>query len=157
MGRLIQFESIRADYEEQLRDRALMYFPWDEMEEVKRTQVFPLVRYWSRIKQNIVIEAMYRLVYDAYVWGMRSAKMARSIRLRILPEQPWERVYAHTFTKEGDELVHSCLAQFAIDHWLDERALTEVYLLSEGLVSHWFCQGVEEECKRTRKSNYKKV
>lgn len=157
MGRLIQFEAIKADHEELLRERALQYFPWDEMDEVKRTQVFPLIRYWPRVKQNIVIEAIYRLVYDAYVWGMRSAKLVRSIQLRELPGESWERVYAHSFTQEGYELVQSCLSQFAIEHWLEEHALTEVYLLGEGLVSYWFCQGVEEECKRSRKGSYKKV
>ncbi|MXQ54685.1 hypothetical protein [Shimazuella alba] len=151
MGRLIQFETLRAAYEEQLRDRALMYFPWDEMEEVKKKQVFPLVRYWSRVKQNIVLEAVYRLVYDAYVWGMRSAKTARSLRMREFQDTPWERIYARNFTDEGYDLVKSCLSQFAVEHWLDERSLTDVYLLGEGLVIHWFCQGVEEECKRSGK------
>jgi hypothetical protein len=157
MGRLIEFESLRAEYEEQLRDRALMYFPWDAMDEMKRTEVFPLIRYWPRVKQNIVIEAMYRLVYDAYVWGMRSAKMARSIRLRVLPREPWERVYAHAFTKEGYELVQSCFAQFAVQHWLEGRALIDVYTLGEGFVAHWFCHGVVEECKRSQQGSQRKV
>lgn len=150
MGRLIQFETLRAAYEEQLRDRALNYFPWDEMDRIKKTQVFPIVRYWSRVKQNIVLEAIYRLVYDAYVWGMRSAKAARAIRMRELTDEPWERIYAKHFSIEGYELVKSCMAQFAVEHWLDERSLTEIYLLGEGLVTHWFCQGVEEECQRCR-------
>ncbi|MCH5585995.1 hypothetical protein MK805_13695 [Shimazuella sp. AN120528] len=150
MGRLIQFETLRATYEEQLRDRALNYFPWDEMDNIKKTQVFPIVRYWSRVKQNIVLEAVYRLVYDAYVWGMRSAKAARAIRMREFADESWERIYAKHFTEEGYELVKSCMAQFAVEHWLDERALTEIYLLGEGLVIHWFCQGVEAECKRSR-------
>lgn len=151
MGKLIQFEAIKADYEEQIRDRALIQFPWDEMDEIKRKQVFPLIRNWPRVKQNILIEAIYRLVYDAYVWGMRSAKMARAIRLRMLPDEPWERIYAHAFTKDGYELIQSCLAQFAVERWLDECALTEVYTLGEGMVVHWFCQGVMEECARPRK------
>lgn len=150
MGRLIPFETIRATYEEQLRDRALNYFPWDEMDNIKKTQVFPIVRYWSRVKQNIVLEAIYRLVYDAYVWGMRSAKAARAIRMREKHEEAWERIYAKYFTEEGNELVKSCMAQFAVEHWLDEASLVEIYLLGEGLVIHWFCQGVDEECKRCR-------
>jgi hypothetical protein len=150
MGRLIQFETLRATYEEQLRDRALNYFPWDEMDNIKKTQVFPIVRYWSRVKQNIVLEAIYRLVYDAYVWGMRSAKAARAIRMREFQSDAWERIYAKYFTEEGYDLVKSCMAQFAVEHWLDERSLTQIYLLGEGLVIHWFCQGVKEECKRCR-------
>jgi hypothetical protein len=151
MGRLIQFETLRAEYEEGLRDRALNYFPWDEMDEIKKKQVFPIVRYWSRVKQNIVLEAVYRLVYDAYVWGMRSAKAARAIRMHQCPDDPWERIYAKNFTEDGYDLVKSCLAQFAVEHWLDERSLTEIYLLGEGLVIHWFCQGVDVECERCKK------
>jgi hypothetical protein len=151
MGRIIPIESLQAAHEEQIRDRALIYFPWDELEEVKKQQVFPLVRYWPRVKQNIVLEAIYRLVYDAYVWGMRSAKGARVIRMRQFPDDPWERIYAQNFTHEGYELVQSIMAQFAVAHWLDEQALTDIYLLGEGLVIHWFCQGVEEECRRTER------
>ncbi|WP_028777757.1 hypothetical protein [Shimazuella kribbensis] len=151
MGRLIPFETLRAAYEEGLRDRALNYFPWDEMDEIKKKQVFPLVRYWSRVKQNIVLEAVYRLVYDAYVWGMRSAKAARAIRMHQSSDDPWERIYSKNFTEDGYDLVKSCLAQFAVEHWLDERSLTEIYLLGEGLVIHWFCQGVEMECRRCQK------
>src|SRR6478752_4757740 len=125
MGRLIQFETLRADYEEQLRDRALIYFPWDEMDDIKKTQVFPLVRSWSRVKQNIVLEAIDRLVYDAYVWGMRSAKSARAIRMREFYDEPWERIYANSFTEDGCDLVKSCLTQFAVEHWLDEWSLSE--------------------------------
>ncbi len=151
MGTVIQFEALKADYEEQLRDRALIYFPWDEMDDVKRKQIFPLIRSWTRVKQNIVIEAIYRLVYDAYVWGMRSAKMARVIRLREFPDEPWERVYAHAFTTEGYELVQSCLSQFAAPRLLDKQSFLDVSTLGEGLVAHWFCQGVNEECRRSRK------
>jgi hypothetical protein len=151
MGRLIQFETLKATYEEEIRERALTYFPWEEMDEIRKTQVFPLIRNWSRVKQNIVLEAIYRLVYDAYAWGMRSAKAARALRMRFMPDEPWQRVYARYFCEEGYALVTSCLAQFAVERWLDERALTEIYVLGEGMVIHWFCQGVEEECRHWRK------
>jgi hypothetical protein len=121
------------------------------MDEIRKTQVFPLICKWPRVKQNIMLEAIYRLVYDAYVWGMRSAKAARALRMRFMPKEPWQRVYARYFSEDGYALVTSCFAQFAVERWLDKQVLTEIYALGEGMVIHWFCQGVEEECRYRRK------
>lgn len=143
MGQLINLEHIRLIQQEKLRTEALKRFPWQEMERMCRDYLEPMVRFWSEQKQYMVLELVYRLVFEVYVYGIREAKKAKAQRRYLIDQHTWDDVYHHFYQEECQKIVQETTHDFALFQWLDEWRCESVFILLENLARIWFIRGVQ--------------
>ncbi|MBA4495924.1 hypothetical protein ACFO25_16415 [Paenactinomyces guangxiensis] len=143
MGQIIDLEQIRTVRRDRIRNEALKRFPWREMERISRDVLEPMVRFWSEKKRHILLELVYRSVYEAFVYGMLEAKNARGHLRDLSDSHTWDDIYRLFYQENCQQLMQQMVNQFAIFQWLDEWRCESVCLLLEYLIRVWFIEGLQ--------------
>lgn len=80
MAQILYWDDWQIRRDEQIRMKALHCFPWPQLEKIKRDFIDPFTDYWSATRKIMLLELVYRIVYEAYVAGMIERKKARNIK-----------------------------------------------------------------------------
>jgi hypothetical protein len=138
VGEIIHIDSLRIKREEKLREYALDTFPWTEMERVKVKLIEPMTKYWPPSRKWLLMELCYRLVYEAFVCGLKEAKAQGKAPMMCKAE-------SHHFTSRHhaacQTLVEQLTKEFHVFQWLDEWSAESVFILLGELSKNWFMKG----------------
>ncbi|MGA8943662.1 MAG: hypothetical protein WB502_13270 [Thermoactinomyces sp.] len=74
MAQILYWDDWQIKRDEQIRMKALQRFPWSHLEKIKRDFIDPFTDYWSASKKIMLLELVYRIVYEAYAAGMLERK-----------------------------------------------------------------------------------
>ncbi|SFJ38868.1 hypothetical protein [Thermoflavimicrobium dichotomicum] len=142
-GEIIHFEQKYNERKEKLRVEALRTFPWSKVEYFRNEAVEPLLRSLSDQKRIILLEMIYRLIFEAYAFGIVESKKALSLKRGLSQEVGWDTVYLHFYKKQGELLIQATIHDFAIFYWLEEWNSQSFYFLFEDILQSWFIEGVQ--------------
>lgn len=144
MAKVISLEQVRDQHKERVRRRALSHFPWPEMDKITHDLVEPMTRFWSEQKKYILLDLIYRLGFEAYVYGILEAKRVQTDRRYLAPDHQLEDVYRLFYQEECQQLIDQVADDFAIWNWLDEWRCESLYILLEHLVQVLFVMGARQ-------------
>ncbi len=80
MAQILYWDDWQIKRVEQIRMKALHRFPWSQLEKIKQDFIEPFTDYWSATRKTMLLELVYRIVYEAYVAGMIERKKAKNIK-----------------------------------------------------------------------------
>ncbi|TCS94142.1 hypothetical protein [Hazenella coriacea] len=144
MAKVISLEQVRDQHMERVRRQALSHFPWSEMENITTDFVDPMTRFWSEQKKSILLDLIYRLGFEAYVYGILEAKRVRIDQRYLIPNHQLEDVYRLFYQEECQQLIHEVADDFSIWQWLDEWRCESLFILLEHLVQVLFVLGARQ-------------
>lgn len=139
MGQIIAFEQLKIEREQKIRTYALKHFPWEEMDRIQLYILQPLSEGWSKQRQIIVLEAAYRLVFDAYFLGLQ-LQIKRRKRKKNKTEE-----YDSFFEQDLCLLVEQIVSDFLIDRLFSRHKQESIQILFHSLAQEWFLRGFMRE------------
>jgi hypothetical protein len=145
---IVDIEHLRLQRDEKVRECALARFPWAEMERIKRDLVDPLTRFWPTSRKVILLELLYRLVFETYVEGMKEGhkkRVKKWFRLRPFSEQD-DFLTAHQ--QICDRIAQNLMEEFCLFRWLDDWSSESVFILMQELGKQWFLKGRQDGKRR---------
>ena len=141
MGQVISIEQLKIEREQKIRSYALKHFPWQEMDLIQLYILQPLCEGWSKQRQIIVIEATYRLVFDAYFLGLKARKKRKGVKKTSV-------VNDRIFAKEIRLLIENVMRDFMISRFFSRRKRESIQILFQSLAQEWYLRGfIREESK----------
>jgi hypothetical protein len=143
VGEIVDFEQKYNERREKIRVEALRNFPWNEVEHFRVEAVEPIIQPLSEQKRTILLELVYRLIFEAYAYGMSEAKKAHAFKRGLSQEVDWDTVYLHVYKKAGEQLIQKTIHDFAVFYWMEEWNSQSVYFLFEDILQCWFIEGVQ--------------
>ncbi|MBA4603208.1 hypothetical protein [Thermoactinomyces mirandus] len=84
MAQILYWDDWQIRRNEQIRIKALYLFPWSQLEKIKQDFIDPFTNYWSATRKIMLLELVYRIVYEAYVAGMIERKKAGKTRYPVI-------------------------------------------------------------------------
>lgn len=140
MAEIIDIEHLRIRRDEEIRECALSRFPWEEMERIKGELVDPLTRFWPASRKVILLELLYRLVFEAYVAGMKEGKKDGWVKGIFFRNRKDDDLSLFG-QKACDRLLKELMDEFNLHRWLDEWSAESVEILMQELGRQWFIMG----------------
>lgn len=128
MGQLIYLEHIKIEQEKKIRSEVLKQFPWQEIVSINQYFIAPMVELWGEPKQVIVKEAVFRLVFEAFILGVK-ARIRRS-------SKQWEE------DQEVSQLVQDVMDAFSMFRVFPYRKRTSLRMLFTSIAEEWYIRGV---------------
>jgi hypothetical protein len=147
MAEIIDIEHLRIRRDEEIRECALTRFPWEEMDQIKSELVDPLTRFWPASRKVILLELLYRLVFEAYVAGMKEGKKDGWVRGFFFKKRT-EDDLSPFGQKVCDRLLKELTEEFNLYRCLDEWSVESVAILMQELGKQWFIKGKKAGRKR---------
>lgn len=132
MGQLIYLEQLKIEREQKIRSLAYKHFPWEEMDLIQLYILQPLSEEWSKQKQILVSEATYRLVFDAYLLGLKE-KMRQSGSKKT-PNDIMDQTM--------DLLIEQITTDFRIHRLFSPHHQESIQILFHSLAQEWFLRGL---------------
>lgn len=139
MGQLVYIEQIRIERQAKIRDVALRNFPWKEINSVNRYILDPMIETMSKPKQTIVQEAVFRLIYEAFVLGLTE----RSSRRSTPANSEYNRPDADLQDQLLRKLVRKIMDAFVMFRWFHYRMRKSLQIIFDSLAAEWFIRGAK--------------
>ena len=86
MAQIFYWDEWQIKREEQIRLKALNQFPWSQLKKIKEDFVDPFTHYWPELRKIMLLELVYRMVFESYAAGMIERKKAG--RRKVTFSQP---------------------------------------------------------------------
>lgn len=173
MAQIIYWDEWQIKRDEQIRLKALHRFPWTHLKKIKQDFVDPFTHYWSESRKIMLLELVYRMVFESYVAGMIERKKAGKQKLAL--SNPLENSSSQKNSKPKPKIVSlstsldliitqndpvdlfilnrekicrqltdQLVKEFSIFRWIDEWSVESVLILLEELSRIWFQKGWSE-------------
>lgn len=137
MGQIIYIEQVKIEQDQKIRSYALRHFPWEEMDLIQQYMINPLIENWSKQRQIIITEASFRLVFEAYIFGIRGQKKRKDSNK--CSNHP---VYDHLYDRKIDQLVDRVMEDFLIYRLFPHQTKESMHILFRSLAEEWFLRGL---------------
>lgn len=138
MGQIISIEQLKIEREQKIRADALKHFPWEEMDLIQLYILKPLSEEWSNQRQILVLEATYRLVFDAYFWGLKAKKKQKGAKKSSIAYDP-------SFEQRIEGLIEQVMDDFLIQHYFSSQKQASIQTIFHSLAQEWFLRGLIRE------------
>mgnify|MGYP007126050160 CR=1 FL=1 len=174
VAQIFYWDEWQIKREEQIRLKALNRFPWSQLKKIKEDFVDPFTHYWPESSKIMLLELVYRMVFEAYAAGMIERKKAG--RQKVTFSQPFDAASRTSHCNQPEEktislseslclivtqndpvdvfitnrekicsqLTDQLVKEFSIFRWMDEWNVQSVMILLEELSRIWFQKGWSE-------------
>ncbi|SMO79484.1 hypothetical protein [Melghirimyces algeriensis] len=143
MGKVVWLEAWRLNRVEKLRQDALFSFPWNKLSQIIDHILDPSLQILSSRQRFVVDEAIYRIAFEAYVYGMEASRKGEAECPPERPEAERKQWCERVFGFEGSRLIGRIVEDLHLFRQLDEWTIQSMMYFFEEVTSKWFLEGVD--------------
>ncbi|MCS1352596.1 hypothetical protein NXZ84_13745 [Mechercharimyces sp. CAU 1602] len=140
-NKVIYLDEVWEKRAETIRQKALLGFPWNDLERFYEQVMDPILDYCQSDRRCLIDEAAYRLAYQVFQLGMEASR-----KLAYEPDPQDYKPCMHAYEGDTEQSVQTWMEQYGLDEAdeeeqeLDQQSI--VYELFTQLATSWFCRGL---------------